>query len=215
MMMHAVSEACCRRERRDSGFRPAAMRRGIGVQMLAARRRAGLTQHEVARRMGTQRTSVSRAEAGRTRASIDFLERFARALGQSMTVTFGGPTRPSEGERWERARLNFNWLSKQDRGIYPIEARYSGLTDEDKAFEDPTGVYRFVITRVARAGEGPKPWMDRDPKDLSWPSAVASIWYDEIDWNRIRQDIAGDPKIWRADIRVRTKARRVIAARAP
>jgi transcriptional regulator with XRE-family HTH domain len=189
------------------------MRRGIGAQMLAARRRTGLTQHEVARRMGTKRTSVSRAEAGRTRASIDFLERFARALGRPMSITFGGPTIPSESERWERAALVFRHLFKDSRGVYPTDARSVGLTD-DKPF-NPTDAYRFAVNLTARSGQGPKPWMERDPRDLRWASAIASIWYDEIDWARLRDGIAGDRRVWRADINVRMKARRVAAARSP
>jgi transcriptional regulator with XRE-family HTH domain len=194
------------------------MRRGIGAQMLAARRRAGLTQDEVARRMGTQRTSISRAEAGRTRASIDFLERFARALGAPMVVTFGSPTRPVEGERWERARLNFRFLVRRENakfgdGIYPEDARLVGLSD-GKPFE-ATNRYWFALSSTARSGEGPRPWMERDPKDLRWAAAIASIWYDEIDWVRVRERLADDPKIWRADIKVRFRARRVVAARGP
>jgi transcriptional regulator with XRE-family HTH domain len=190
------------------------MRRGIGAQMLAARLSAELTQHEVARRMGTKRTSVSRAEAGRTRASIDFLERFARALGRPMSVTFGGPTIPSETERWQRASLVFRHLFEDARGIYPTDARYVGLKDDDQF--DATQAYRFTVNLTARSGQGPKPWKERNPKDLRWAAAaIASIWYDEIDWARLRDGIASDPRVWRADINARMKARRVAAARGP
>jgi transcriptional regulator with XRE-family HTH domain len=207
-----MNDQCCRRERRDSAARPTAMRRGIGVQMLAARKRARLTQSEVARRMGTKRTSVSRAEAGRTRASIDYLERFARALGEPMSITFGGPTIPSESERWERASLAYKRLFKDHRGIYPTGARSIGLTGEIPI--GPTQLYRNVMRWAALSGS-PDPFLYGDPKDLSRQVAVASIWYDEIDWAAIKERIATNPRTWRADITVRMKARRVIAARGP
>ena len=56
--------------------------------MVAARTRAGLTQGELAKRMGTTQPVVARLESGRTRPSTRTLERYARATGSRLQVSF-------------------------------------------------------------------------------------------------------------------------------
>ena len=53
-----------------------------------ARGRAGLTQQEVAGRMQTTQSNIARLEAGRTVPSTRTLERFARAVGTRLKISF-------------------------------------------------------------------------------------------------------------------------------
>ncbi|MDP4025807.1 helix-turn-helix transcriptional regulator [Methylobacterium sp. NEAU 140] len=56
--------------------------------MIAARSRAGLTQEELAARMETSQSAIARLEAGRSKPSARTLERFARATGTSLRISF-------------------------------------------------------------------------------------------------------------------------------
>ena len=56
--------------------------------LIAARTSAGLTQAEVAQRMGTTQTVIARLEGGRTRPSTRTLERFAKATGTRLKISF-------------------------------------------------------------------------------------------------------------------------------
>jgi transcriptional regulator with XRE-family HTH domain len=56
--------------------------------LIGARARADLTQEELASRMGTTRTVVSRLESGRMMPSTRTLERYARATGHKVRITF-------------------------------------------------------------------------------------------------------------------------------
>jgi transcriptional regulator with XRE-family HTH domain len=108
----------------------------IAVELTAARRTAGLSQRAVAGRMGTTQSAVSRVESGRAVPSLDFLERYARALGAPLLFEFGAaPELPGRRVRSERVRrvlrdYTFNpWL----RNPTPAEQRTleaDGLTRE-------------------------------------------------------------------------------------
>jgi ribosome-binding protein aMBF1 (putative translation factor) len=73
------------------GFREMAMRRmaaerGELVRDLAARRQAaGLSQTEVAARMSTSQSAVARLESGTADARASTLERYAAAIGSTIT----------------------------------------------------------------------------------------------------------------------------------
>lgn len=56
--------------------------------LIEARTRAGLSQTQLARRMKTSQSYVARIEGGRVRPSTDALERFARATGTRLRITF-------------------------------------------------------------------------------------------------------------------------------
>jgi transcriptional regulator with XRE-family HTH domain len=56
--------------------------------LVAARARAGLTQTELARRMKTSQSYVARIESGKVRPSTAALERFARATGSRLRISF-------------------------------------------------------------------------------------------------------------------------------
>lgn len=56
--------------------------------LIEARMRAGLSQNQLARRMKTSQSYVARIEGGRVRPSTAALERFARATGTRLRITF-------------------------------------------------------------------------------------------------------------------------------
>lgn len=56
--------------------------------LIEARVKAGLTQAQVAQRMGTTQAVVARLEGGRARPSTRTLERFAKATGTSLKISF-------------------------------------------------------------------------------------------------------------------------------
>ena len=60
----------------------------LARQMIGARARAGLTQEQLAMRMKTTRTVISRLESGRMKPSTRTLERYARATGHKVRITF-------------------------------------------------------------------------------------------------------------------------------
>ena len=60
----------------------------LASALIAARARAGLTQDEVARRMGTTQAVIARLESGRVKPSTRTLERFAKATGSRLKISF-------------------------------------------------------------------------------------------------------------------------------
>ena len=60
----------------------------LAREMIGARARAGLTQDQLAARMKTTRTVVSRLESGRMKPSTRTLERFAKATGHKLKISF-------------------------------------------------------------------------------------------------------------------------------
>ena len=60
----------------------------VAAALIAARARAGLTQAQVARRMRTTQTVIARLESGRAKPSTRTLERFARATGTRLRISF-------------------------------------------------------------------------------------------------------------------------------
>jgi ribosome-binding protein aMBF1 (putative translation factor) len=69
----------------------AVARATIGVMVKRARTTAGLTQAQLAVRAGTTQPVIARVEGGKAfTASVDLLDRIARALGGRLTVEFEG-----------------------------------------------------------------------------------------------------------------------------
>jgi DNA-binding XRE family transcriptional regulator len=56
--------------------------------MIAARAEAGLTQEQLAGLMDTTRTAIARLESGRQMPSTRTLERFAKATGHRLRISF-------------------------------------------------------------------------------------------------------------------------------
>jgi ribosome-binding protein aMBF1 (putative translation factor) len=71
---------------REMALRRMAAERGELVRHLAARRQAaGLSQTEVAARMGTSQSAVARLESGTADVRASTLERYAAAIGSTIT----------------------------------------------------------------------------------------------------------------------------------
>jgi ribosome-binding protein aMBF1 (putative translation factor) len=60
----------------------------LTAAMIEARSRARMTQEQLARRMKTTQAVVARLEGGGTRPSTRTLERYARATGNRLRITF-------------------------------------------------------------------------------------------------------------------------------
>jgi ribosome-binding protein aMBF1 (putative translation factor) len=60
----------------------------LASALIEARARAGLTQDELARRMGTTQAVIARLESGRVKPSTRTLERFAKATGTRLRISF-------------------------------------------------------------------------------------------------------------------------------
>jgi ribosome-binding protein aMBF1 (putative translation factor) len=61
---------------------------GLASAMIAARTRAGLTQEQLAKCMKTTQAVVARLESGRVKPSTRTLERFAKATGMRVRISF-------------------------------------------------------------------------------------------------------------------------------
>jgi ribosome-binding protein aMBF1 (putative translation factor) len=69
----------------------AVARATIGVMVKRARTAAGLTQAQLATRAATTQAVIARIEGGKVfTASLELLDRIARALGARLTVEFEG-----------------------------------------------------------------------------------------------------------------------------
>lgn len=60
----------------------------LAKTLIEARKQAGLSQDQLARRMKTSQSYVARIESGQVRPSTKALERFARATGTRLKITF-------------------------------------------------------------------------------------------------------------------------------
>jgi ribosome-binding protein aMBF1 (putative translation factor) len=60
----------------------------LASALIEARSRAGMTQEQVARAMGTTQAVIARLEGGRVKPSTRTLERFAKATGTRLRITF-------------------------------------------------------------------------------------------------------------------------------
>lgn len=60
----------------------------LAEALIKARIHAGLTQKELAQRMNTTQSVIARMEGGRVKPSSRTLERFAKATGMRMKISF-------------------------------------------------------------------------------------------------------------------------------
>ncbi len=60
----------------------------LAAALIRARGEADMTQEEVARAMGTTQAVIARLESGRSRPSTRTLERFAKATGMRLRISF-------------------------------------------------------------------------------------------------------------------------------
>ena len=68
----------------------------LAAAVIKARSHAGLSQDQLARRMRTSQSMVARLESGRGRPSTRTLDRFARATGHRLRISFE-PVRKRRG----------------------------------------------------------------------------------------------------------------------
>src|ERR1700694_3222364 len=67
----------------------------LAAEVAKARGRAGLSQAELARRMKTTQSTIARLESGRGKPSTRTLDRFAKATGHRVKISF----EPVKGDR--------------------------------------------------------------------------------------------------------------------
>jgi ribosome-binding protein aMBF1 (putative translation factor) len=60
----------------------------ITAALIEARSRAGMTQEQVARRMKTTQAVIARLESGGSKPSTRTLERYAKATGNRLRISF-------------------------------------------------------------------------------------------------------------------------------
>jgi len=60
----------------------------VTAAMIEARSRAGMTQEQVARRMKTTQAVIARLEGGGSKPSTRTLERYAKATGSRLRISF-------------------------------------------------------------------------------------------------------------------------------
>lgn len=63
-----------------------------------ARLRSGLTQAQLAKRMKTTQSTVARLESGRGKPSTSTLQRFAKATGHRLKISFEPMKKPEAGK---------------------------------------------------------------------------------------------------------------------
>jgi transcriptional regulator with XRE-family HTH domain len=71
----------------------------LASALVRARSDAAMTQEQVAAAMGTTQTAIARLESGRTMPSTRTLERFAKATGTRLRISFEPKTRTSADAR--------------------------------------------------------------------------------------------------------------------
>ena len=71
----------------------------LAAAFIKARSAAGMTQEEVAAEMGTSQTVVARLESGRVMPSTRTLQRFAKATGSRLQISFEREAKSPEGRR--------------------------------------------------------------------------------------------------------------------
>ncbi|TMC52270.1 MAG: helix-turn-helix transcriptional regulator [Chloroflexi bacterium] len=78
----------------------------IGMLLARARMQAAMTQSRLAEAMGTTQPVVARAEGGYRLPTIDFIDRWARATGAPLTITFGGSGEADASPARKRALID-------------------------------------------------------------------------------------------------------------
>lgn len=69
----------------------------LAAEVAKARNRAGLSQADLARRMKTTQSTIARLESGRGRPSTRTLDRFAKATGHRLKISFEPVRKRSRG----------------------------------------------------------------------------------------------------------------------
>lgn len=76
----------------------------LASMLIEARSRVNLSQEELAKRMGTSQSTVARLESGAAKPSFSTLERFAKATGMRVRVSFEPVKAPRRGRATRSGR---------------------------------------------------------------------------------------------------------------
>ena len=71
----------------------------LAAALIRARSAADMTQEDVAQAMGTTQTAIARLESGRQMPSTRTLQRFAKATGSKLRISFEPTARPAKRGR--------------------------------------------------------------------------------------------------------------------
>jgi ribosome-binding protein aMBF1 (putative translation factor) len=71
----------------------------LTTAIIQARDAAHMTREEVARAMGTSQEAVARLESGRSQPSTRTLQRFAKATGMRLRISFEPEAKPAQAAR--------------------------------------------------------------------------------------------------------------------
>jgi len=78
----------------------------VGWLLASARARSRMTQAKLAEVMGTTQPVVARAEGGYRMPTLEFIDRWARATGMPLTMTFGGGAQAPDSPARKRALVD-------------------------------------------------------------------------------------------------------------
>ena len=117
------------------GYNSSVTKVQIGLVLAEARIRAAKTQAELAEAMGTTQPAIARAEAGYRMPTLGFIDRWARATGEPISLTLGqaqsGMRPAAERRALVRSVLGPGRFNPWDRNPTPVEAKLlerAGLT---------------------------------------------------------------------------------------
>ncbi len=185
----------------------------IGWRLARVRRRAGLRQSEVAARMGTTQSAVSRLESGRSVPSVELITRYARAVGEPISLTFGEPDTPTDRSiRQERVRAALAGYRFDPWEREPTSAEARTLIAD--------GVARIIRVDDLYLDRLRQATMQEDHEGIEFHSAlaVAAACFDRIDWCYVESRIAAlsgeeatiGQAMRRLDSLLRRRVRRVV-----
>lgn len=157
--------------------------------------------------MESHASAISRVETGRAVPSVDFIERYARAIARPISIDFGDPL-PSPDEQLERLRRAFEGRVIERNGRYfPDDADFLLRFQAD---EDPKTLYLEMLWRIDRRGDDG--WFYRgrwDRIDIRGAVAVAAMYHEVIDWRQIQSMLSQTKR--KIDRRARRRARGIVA----
>ena len=111
----------------------------IGLILASARRRSGKTQAELAGAMGTTQPAIARAEAGYRMPTLGFIDRWARATGEPISLRLGQTPRGMQPATARRATVRYvlgpGRFNPWDRNPSPVEAELLNQAGQSRELE--------------------------------------------------------------------------------
>lgn len=90
--MNDLNKYVKERKKRDSafadGYEVGYEEFKIGVILKSARKKAGLTQEQIANKLNTKKTAISRLENHSADFRLSTIEKYAKALGKKLYISF-------------------------------------------------------------------------------------------------------------------------------